>query len=68
MERGFLAWLRGVCAVLDVLSNDIFIAALQGTGVCSVLVSEEDPDIIKCEGDGESHVQECTGTAGASCK
>merc|ERR1719359_2294250 len=32
--------------VLDIISNDIFITALSNSGVCSVLVSEEDPDPI----------------------
>jgi fructose-1,6-bisphosphatase I len=32
--------------VLDLLSNDIFITALSGSGVCGVLVSEEDPEPI----------------------
>jgi fructose-1,6-bisphosphatase I len=32
--------------VLDIISNDIFITALSNSGVCSVLVSEENPDPI----------------------
>ena len=32
--------------VLDLLSNDIFITALGDSGVCGVLVSEEDPEPI----------------------
>jgi fructose-1,6-bisphosphatase I len=32
--------------VLDIISNDIFIAALSNSGVCGVMVSEENPDPI----------------------
>merc|ERR1719311_1211843 len=32
--------------VLDIISNDIFITALSNSGVCSVMVSEENPDPI----------------------
>jgi len=33
---------------LDILSNDIMVNALKNSGVCSVLVSEENEDIIIC--------------------
>ena len=56
MKRAGIAKLYGLAGdqnstgddqkMLDVMSNDIMINALRNSGVCSVLVSEEDEDPI----------------------
>jgi fructose-1,6-bisphosphatase I len=45
--------------VLDIISNDIFITALQNSGVCGVLVSEENPDPIYPDQVGEKMGRYC---------
>jgi fructose-1,6-bisphosphatase I len=45
--------------VLDIISNEIFIAALQHSGVCGVLVSEENPDPIYPEQVGAKSGKYC---------
>lgn len=51
---------------LDVISNDLFIAAMKSSGKCAVLVSEEEEDVIFFPGENARYAVACDPIDGSS--